>query len=251
MADLERRLAAAAPYAEFPPTPDLAGSARSRLPERRPRRRLRVAFVVAVAFATIACAVLALSPGARSAVVDLLDQIPGIEIERAAALPDVPYRTRPSYGVEVTLAEARRRFGRPLQLPQELGTPDHVYWLQFPPGDMIAAIYGDDRRARAVFSQWKVGTPLLYKVLQPGTGVEVATVGPGAPGVWMHGREHAVFYLSPKPDDPRELEHYGQEAYLAGNVLAWHSVPSVVYRLEARVSKERALEIARSLEPVR
>lgn len=47
-------------------------------------------------------------------------------------------------------------------------------------------------RRRAVFSQWKVGSPLLYEVLAHGTGVEVATVGPGMPGVWLFGREHAV-----------------------------------------------------------
>lgn len=248
MTELERRLAAAAPYADFPPTPDLAGSARRRLPEQRPRSRRRLALVVAFAVAAVTGVVLALSPGARSAVVDLFDRIPGIEIERAAELPDVPYRTRPLYGPEVSLAEARRRFGRPLQLPSKLGTPDHVYWTPFPPGDMITAVYGDTRRAHAVFSQWKVGSPLLYKVLSDDTDIEVAPVAPGTPGIWMHGREHAVFYLSRNQDDP---QHHSQEAYLAGNVLAWHSVPSVVYRLEARVNKERALEIARSLEPVR
>jgi hypothetical protein len=248
MSELERRLTAAAPYAGFPATPDLAGAARRRLPAERPRSRRRLALALALAVAAVAGTVLALSPGARSAVVDLLDRIPGIEIERAAELPDVPYRTRPSYGAEVPLTEARQRFGRPLQLPSELGTPDHVYWSPGPPADMVTAVYGDQRRARAVFSQWKVGTPLLYKVLSPDTDVELATVGPGSPGIWMHGREHAVFFLSANQDDPA---HHFQQAYLAGNVLAWHSVPSVVFRLEARVTKERALEIARSLERVR
>ena len=251
MAELEHRLASSAPYAEFPPTPDLAGAARRRLPERRRRSRPRVALVAAVVLAALAGAVLALSPGARSGVVDLLDRIPGIEIERADALPAVPYRSAPDYGAEVSLEAAEQRLGRPLSLPRELGRPDHYYWLSSRPGDMITAVYGDERKARAVFSQWKVGTPLLYKVLVPGTGVEPVAVAPGTPGIWMHGREHAVFYLSPNPGDPRELGHYSQAAYLAGNVLAWHSVPSVVYRLEARVGKERALEIARSLEPVR
>jgi hypothetical protein len=245
MAELERRLAAAAPYADFPPTPDLARAARLRLPERRPRRRLRVAVAFAVALAAIVGAVLALSPGARSAVVDLLDRIPGIEIERASALPDVPYRSTPDYGIPVSLAEAQRHFRRPLRLPSELGTPDRFYWSPYPPGDMITAVYGDDKRARAVFSQWKVGTPLLYKVLMHGTAVEAVAVAPGMPGIWMHGREHAVFYRS---RDAADDYHYAQEGHLAGNVLAWHATPDVVYRLEAQVPKERALEIARSLE---
>jgi hypothetical protein len=245
MAELERRLGAAAPYAEFPATPDLAGAARARLPDRRPRSRRRLVLAFTLAVAALAGTVLALSPGARSAVVDLLDRIPGLEIERRAELPDVPYRTHPSYGLEVSLEDAKLRFARPLELPRELGTPDHLYWLAGPPADMVTAVYGDTRRARAVFSQWKVGSPLLYKVLTHGTGVEVATVRPGAPGVWLFGREHAVFFLSQDQSDPA---HHFQEGYLAGNVLAWHSTPDVVYRLEARVGKARALEIARSLE---
>jgi hypothetical protein len=248
MADLERRLAAAAPYADFPPTPDLASAARGRLPERRQRRRLRIAMAFAVVLAALAGAILALSPGARSAIVDLLDRIPGIEIERVAELPDAPYRSTPDYGVEVSLDEAERHFGRPLLLPRLLGTPDRFYWGPSLPGDMITAVYGNEKRARAVFSQWKVGTPLLYKAIAPGTGVEPVIVAPGTPGVWMHGREHAVFYLSRNQDD---RFHYAQEGHLAGNVLAWHSTPDVVYRLEAQVTRGRALEIARSLEPIR
>jgi hypothetical protein len=244
MAELERRLDAAAPYADFPVTPDLAGAARARLPERRPRSRRRVALALALVVAAVTGAVLALSPGARSAVTDLLDRIPGLEIERRADLPDIPYRTRPSYGLEVSLEGARLRFGRSLALPRELGTPDHVYWLTGPPADMVTAVYGDTVRARAVFSQWKVGGPLLYKVLSHGTGVEVATVVPGRPGVWLFGREHAVFFLSQDRNDPA---HHFQEGYLAGNVLAWYSGGHIVYRLEARVNKKRALEIARSL----
>jgi hypothetical protein len=244
MAELERRLEAAAPYAEFPATPDLAGAARARLPDRRPRSQRRLALALALVVAALAGAVLALSPGARSAVVDLLDRIPGLEIERRAELPDVPYRTRPSYGLEVSLEGAKLRFARQLELPRGLGTPDHLYWLPGPPADMVTAVYGDTVRARAVFSQWKVGSPLLYKVLAHGTGIEVATVGPGRPGIWLFGREHAVFFLS---QDRNDRAHHFQQGYLAGNVLAWSSGGHVVYRLEARVSKERALEIARSL----
>ena len=42
-------------------------------------------------------------------------------------------------------------------------------------------------------------------------------------------------------------EHWRAEGYLAGNVLAWR-VGDVVFRLEADVTKQRALELARSLE---
>ena len=76
-----------------------AGVARAHLPERRPRSRTRIALAFAVVLALVAGAVLALSPGARSAVADLFDRIPGIHLERRVSLPvtrfnDPPYRHR-------------------------------------------------------------------------------------------------------------------------------------------------------------
>jgi hypothetical protein len=245
--ELERVLRASAPDYPFPPTPDLAGAARARLPERRARRLpLRVALVAAAALATVA-GVLVLSSGARSAVLDLLDRVPGIEIERAPELPEVDVRALPEYGTEVPLSRAQELFGRPLLLPDGLGDPDHIYWTPFPPGDPITAVWGDERKARLVFTQFKIGgPPLFYKTLGVGTTVEPIEVG-GAPGLWMQGDEHVVFYLAPGNTDPDSVLHHGSEAVLAGNVLAWHR-GDVIYRLEADVSKERALELARSLE---
>ena len=127
MRELEQRLEAAAPYYEFPATPDLAGAARARLPESRPRSRTRLALAFAVVLALVAGAVLALSPGARSAVADLFDRIPGIHIERQISLPVTRFNDPPYYGTPIDLEEARERFGRPLRFPARLGKPDLVY----------------------------------------------------------------------------------------------------------------------------
>src|SRR5687767_1146890 len=248
MRELEQRLEAAAPYYSFPPTPDLAGAARARLPERRSPRRTRAVLAFAVALALVAGAVLALSPGARSGVADLLDRIPGIHLERRDSLPLTRFNDPPYYGTEIDLEEARARFGRPLRFPTRLGEPDRVYVRADQPGEMITAIFGgDERRARLVFSQWKTGGPtLFYKVLGGNSEAEFTSVGPNL-GVWIHGSDHGVWYLEPGSNGEPHHEHWRAEGYLAGNVLAWR-VGDVVFRLEADVTKQRALELARSLE---
>ena len=248
MSELERRLAAAAPHYPFPDTPALAAAARARVGERAAPRRGRLVLAFAVVLVAVAAGVLAASSGARSGVLDLLDRVPGIHIERRISLPAVGYTRTPYYGIEMGLDEAEMRFGRPLRLPQRVGDPEHVYWLQYPPGDVITAIYGgDDRRAELVFSQWKTGGPdLFYKALMGNTEADAVRVD-GAPGIWIHGGEHAVWFLSPDDTDPAVSAHWYVEGWLAGNVLAWR-VGDVVYRLEADVPFERALEIARTLE---
>jgi len=248
MHELEARLEAAAPYYAFPETPDLAGAARARLTHHRPRSRTRLALVFAVVLALVGGAVLALSPGARSAVADLFDRIPGIDIERRISLPVTRFNDPPYYGRPLELEAARERFGRPLRFPAHLGKPDLVYVRDDQPGEMITAIFGgDERRAELVFSQWKTGGPtLFYKVIVGNTTAEFTNVGSNI-AIWIHGYEHGVWYFAPGSTGGPHDEHWRAEGYLAGNVLAWR-VGDVVFRLEADVTKQRALELARSLE---
>jgi hypothetical protein len=243
--ELERRLVAAAPAYPFPETPDLAGAARARLPERRARSRRRLALAGALVAAALAASVLALSPGARSAIGDLLDLVPGISIERVEQLPLTFHTAEPQYGAEVGFEEAERRFGRPLRLPRDVGEVTSVHWLQYPPGDMITTVYdGQGTGARLVFSQWKTGGPdLFYKSLSPQTTARMVRVGRGT-GVWISGGPHVVWFHSPDIDPET---HYAVRGTLAGNVLAWRR-GDVIYRLEADVPLARAAAIARSLE---
>ena len=198
--------------------------------------------------ALVAGAVLALSPGARSGVADLFDRIPGIHLERRVSLPVTRFNDPPYYGDAIDLEAARERFGRPLRFPAGLGEPDRVYLRADQPGDMITAIFGgDERRAELVFSQWKTGGPtLFYKVLGGNSEAEFTSVGSNL-GVWIHGYDHGVWYFAPGSAGGPHEEHWRAEGYLAGNVLAWR-VGDVVFRLEADVTKQRALELARSLE---
>jgi hypothetical protein len=80
--------------------------------------RRRAVAALAVATAAAVTAALAASPGARSAVLDWLDTIPGVHIERSSTLPGVPFNFVPAYGERVTLDEARRRVDYRIRLPR-------------------------------------------------------------------------------------------------------------------------------------
>jgi hypothetical protein len=126
--DLEARLIALADDVAFPATPALEAPVRAaiaREPRRRRRAQLRLVLVLAV---LAALAGLALSPGARSAVLRFFG-FGAVRVElRHAPLP--PPRTtldRLTLGRPATLAEARRLLGAPPPLPVVLGPPDAVY----------------------------------------------------------------------------------------------------------------------------
>jgi hypothetical protein len=237
--DVEHVLRTHADGFPFPPTPDVAGAVAGRLRARRTPRRV----VVAAAAAAIVAvgAVLAASPGARSAVVDWLDSIPGVHIERSSKPPAVRFNFTPTYGDRVSLEEARYRVDFPIRLPRRLGDPDIVFVSTFTvPGGVVTTVYGGERRARAVFSEWRVGgDDLFFKVLGPGNEATRISVG-GAPGVWLFGTHHTVFFLG---SDQREYQTAGA---LAGNTLVWQRA-GMSYRLEANVRLAEALELAASL----
>jgi hypothetical protein len=249
VSELERRLVAAGPH-WFPETPDVVGPALTRLPERRPRTRARLAVALATAVALVGAAVLAFSPGARSAVLDVLDRVPGLHIERRESLPEVGFRDTPYYGLEVDdREEAEERFGGPLRFPDGFDDPDRLYWLIDQPGDMITAIYGDEERAELVFSQWHTsGSDLFQKVLSFNTEARPVVVNGGA-GLWLYGADHGVWYL--RPGETRlsiEADEFRTDGHLAGNTLVWRD-GDLAYRLEADIPLERALELARSSLP--
>ena len=241
MNDLETRIAGLAPDYPFPPTPDLAGAARARLGlAPGPRRPARLVLALAALVATLA-GVLALSPGARGALADWLDFLPGVRVERVDELPSMPLTSWTGvYGVEVTLAEAEERAPFDILLPESLGEPDFVYHYRDPSGGVVVtAVYGEERDARLVLTQWTTEGVLFHKMISPSTKAEVVDVR-GERGLWMSGNDHIVFYLG------HDYQERAAEAALAGNVLVWQE-GDVAYRLEAGVGRERALDLAGEL----
>jgi hypothetical protein len=219
----------------FPPTPDIAGAAAARLPARRSVRRARRALVVAVAGAVVLAAAVA-APPTRSGLVDFVDLLPGVRVERVDELPEAGYRLPPDYGTPVSLGEAARRTGMTLVVPEELGEPDDV--LLDAANGAVTMSWGNSTRPRLLLTQWRGGEILFHKMLDYRSRTELVQVD-RAWGIWIEGSDHDVFY-----GNERRVG-----GYLAGNVLAWHR-EGLNYRIEADVTKERALQLARTMRPV-
>jgi hypothetical protein len=241
MNDLERRLAALAPDYPFPATPDLAGLAGARLGIAGRKRRVGRLVVAFAGVVAVFAAVLAVSPGARGALADWLDFLPGVRVERVDELPSMPLaQWTDVYGEQVTLAVAERQAPFDILLPESLGEPDFVYRYRDPSGGFVAtAVYGDERDARLVLTQWTTEDVLFHKLLGPVTQAELVDVR-GARGLWISGNKHVVFYLG------QDYQERAAPGALAGNVLVWQE-GDIGYRLEAGVGRERALELAAEL----
>ncbi len=69
------------------------------------------------------------------------------------------------------------------------------------------------------------------------TDRELVVVEPGYAGVWLYGEKHAIFYPSTDHEEPFRL---------VGNALVYE-IDGVTVRIEAEISKDEALRIARSL----
>jgi hypothetical protein len=185
-----------------------------------------------------AAALAAFSPGARSALLDWLDAIPGVRIERAPALPRSELLPALDFGRPSSLAQARRRADFTLRLPKRLGRPDRVFFDRDGAGGaVVTLVYG----TRLVLTEWRTKEVLFYKLLGRGSSTELTDVA-GSEAVWLSGGDHAVFYLG---GDGAEQYRSGR---LAGNVLVWRE-GGVGYRLEAAVSLREAIDLAESLEP--
>ena len=232
MNDLERRLHELGGEIAWPTTPLFE----LELEPVRPRfvlPRLRLlALGLAILLAALA-GVLALSPGARSAFLEIF-RLEGATVERVETLPDVPAQ-RIDYGDRVTRAEAERRLGFELL---DLGDPDAVFIL----GDRMASlVYGDPNRPRLVLSQLRgsVYEGFVKKAGSRGTTIENVTVD-GEPGLFVSGDEHFVMFR----DEHGNITD--ERTYLAGTVLLWNR-GELLLRLEGDLTRAEALELARDV----
>ena len=204
--------------------------------ERRPARRLLVR-PLALGFAILLAvlgAVLALSPGARSAFLEIF-RLKGASVELVETLPQV--ETQPiDFGERVSREEAERRLGFELI---DVGETDAV----FVRGSRIASlVYGPVEKPRLVLSQLRgsVWEGMVKKVGGRGTRVEDVFVN-GERGLFISGDEHFVMF---RDENGRITD---EQTYLAGNVLLWNR-GELLLRLEGDLTKAEALELARDAE---
>jgi hypothetical protein len=221
MPELEHDLRALAAHVELPAERDLWPAVQARLGDRRPTRWLRVAVVAAAVFAAAIGIAFAVPP-ARGAILRFLG-LEGVTITRVEKLPPVA-RAGGVAGVQTTLAGAAATLHfRPL-LP-DIGLPDRIYVDLS--NQAVLLLYGNPLRLRLEETQLGVFT----KIVSVHEGVERVSVG-DEPGVWL-------------PDAHVIDDLFGQPR-LSGSALLWEH-DGVTMRLEGRLTKAQALEIARSV----
>jgi hypothetical protein len=240
MPELEHALRRLGEQVEFPPTPDLASRVRRRLGEA-PRRRWfsRRALVVALAVLAVAVATALAVPSARSAILDWLG-IKGVDIVRVDELPAVAPPADLGLGERVTLAKARARVPYQVVVPyaKGLGDPDAVYVARHGDSYQVSFLWGTPDRVRLLVSEFE-GFAMIEKMVQPDTNTERVVVD-GEPGVWLEGAPHVFLYQDQNGNPVEETMRLVQHA------LVWQRGP-LTLRLEGDVSRQKALEIARSV----
>jgi hypothetical protein len=232
MTELERRLQDLGGEIAYPATPrfDLELASRpARLGFRRP-------LVLAFAILVVALAgVLALSPGARSAFLEIF-RIEGATVERVETLPDVRAQ-RVDFGERVSRKTAERRAGFELL---DLGAAPDAIFLR--PDGLASVVYGDPDKPRLVLSQARgaIYDGFIKKTGGRGTIVREVMVD-GEPGLYVDGPDHFVMFL----DENGLISD--EETYLAGTVLLWNR-DGLLLRLEGDLTQAEALELAESVE---
>lgn len=249
----------------FPATPDLSADVGASLRQRRDRdafsrRRATPRRILAVA-ATIALllvATIAAIPDTRESVAGWLG-IRGVLITtEMTATPDpIPSAQHLQLGPGYELDEARRQVEyTPLGLPEELlGPPNEVRVTSSIPGGQIAYLYetGNDLPETEIAGIGLLLTQFRAELVTFNAGkgvnpeettVEEMTVN-GERAIWIEGAPHSVEFSYTAAGPESEME----TIRLAGNVLLWEH-GDLTMRLEAEISRERAIEIAESLEPL-
>lgn len=199
------------------------------------RRRWRLATAVAVA---LLLALLAVSP-AGAKIAQWLG-IGAVQIVPAPASPTAPADPAAADGfTEVSLDQARAQAPFPLVVPAELGPPSRVFID--PDRTVVSMVWpaGDPTAPGAPVRLDQVsGQPDYAVVKKYIDDIDFTTVGT-ADAFWLR-EPHPLVYV-----DTTGGEHT-QRSRIAGPTLIWTDGP-VTLRLEGFATKERAMQVARSV----
>ena len=238
MTELERALLAVGQNLEVPAAPDLTGPVRARLAEgRRPSLFSRRMLVVALAVLAVAVGAVLAVPQARSTIKDWLG-IGNVTIRYVEELPPVEQATDDlGLGEQMSLEEARERAGFQIRVPtvEGLDDPPKVFYNES--SSQVAFLYGSEEKPKLLITQADARGAIEKLVNLNVTERELVVVEPGYAGVWLYGEKHAIFYPSTDHEEPFRL---------VGNALVYE-IDGVTARIEAEISKDEALQIARSM----
>jgi hypothetical protein len=231
VSELELRLRALGDGIAWPETPSLEPRF-DRRPAHAPKlRSLAVGFAVLLA---VLAGVLAFSPGARSAFLEIF-HLKGATVERVDQLPEVEVQAI-DFGQRVSREEAERRVDFELV---DLGEPDAVFVRD---SHIASLVYGAVEKPRLVLTELRgeVWDGFVKKVGGRGTQIEQLKVD-GERGLFITGEDHFVMFLDASGGIKDE------RTYLAGTVLLWNRGP-LLLRLEGDLTRAEALELAESVE---
>jgi hypothetical protein len=253
--ELERSLRLLGEALAIPEAPDVSEAVQRRLVDIRPQRRRPSRRTLVLAFAILAVAVGAVMavPPARTAILELFG-LRGATVQRVESLPPAP-DPAPSgllLGDPLPVGEGRPWVKSPnVLVPSALGQPDAAYAAKEPYGLRLTLVYGPgDGVPRSQYTgvgilvtefDGAIDTQFLDKMVDAGSSVEQLTVG-GNRALWLEGGPHFVVF---RTADGRIGEDVGR---LAGNTLLVENGDLLV-RIEGEIDRERAIEIAESLEP--
>ncbi len=248
-AELEATLRDIGARLRTPETPHLAARVRARITERPEPARRPWIFALAPAVLTL------LVIGAGATATELV-RLRGVDVVRVPAVSAPPVSSPPvsatpipslDLGVRATIDSVRGLPGLRTSLDPVFAAPDEIYVRTASTGRQVSFVY----RARTGLPAGPTGhgalvgqfpgaldATLIGKGVGPNTRVERTNVG-SAPAIWIEGETHFFFYRDPAGNILQE------SLRLAGNALLWERDGQLL-RLEAQVSKERALEIAAS-----
>lgn len=250
MTALERALARLGDQLAFPEAPDVSGRVLARIAaEPAKPRRGRSALVIALAALALAVAAAMAVPQARTAILELF-RLRGATVQRVESLPRVPPASENALDLGQPLPGARTDVKIPeVLVPAALGPPDATYTSDEPYGMRLTLVYepGPDipespySGVGILVSEWvgEGATRYVEKLAGAGTRIERLQVG-RYPAIWLEGGPHVVFF----DNEGRVFDDQGR---LAGNTLLVER-NDVLVRIEGEISRERAVEIAESLE---
>ncbi|MFJ8536305.1 hypothetical protein [Streptomyces sp. NPDC093591] len=195
--------------------------------------------------------VLVLTPPVRAAVLDWFD-FAGVEVRYDPSAVPSPGAEVPGCGHSVSLAQAERRAGFAPLVPTELGVPDAVAVAGEPRGRFVVSLCWreDGRTIRLDERRASLDIGFAKTVREPPEWIALDTEpsdsGTPAPALWFARPHLLTFWLVDADGKP-----YTREERTAGATLLWAhrgGGDTVTLRLEGVASKERVLEIARSVE---
>lgn len=231
----------------FPPTPDIAGTARERLaPWSRRTLIVRLAPPFMVLLLVVAMFVL-MVPDLRARAFGWL-HIGAVRIVKESPpatvtpFPNVlqgydvtPVASILDWDNEISLAEARNRVDFPIPSVPSLGAPDAVFYYELEE-PMIILVW--ELPEQAPVSLHLIGS--RNRVFKYEAEVETETEVNGQRAVWLTGSH--LYEIMPQQGERAVIQRY-----IHGSVLLWEA-DGVTYRLEGELTLDQARMLAESLE---